>query len=61
MADYEICPECMIYASGRTGVLPRAMAAVRTETGETSKEILDRYMTGVHERHLSGLSLEVTS
>ena len=59
--SYVNCATCITYAEGRTTVLPQALADERAKTGETSREILDRYMGAVHERHLSGLSLDVTA
>ena len=61
MSDYADCEICITYAEGRITVLPQAIVDEKAKTGETSQEVLDRYMTGVHERHLSGLSLDVTA
>jgi hypothetical protein len=55
------CPTCIAYSSRRLPVLAPAMARRLRDTGETSAEILTRYMTGVHDRHVAGLSLEVTA
>ena len=54
---YRTCAECIAYAEARSDVVIPAMAARREETGETSVQILDRYMGGVHARHLSGLPI----
>jgi hypothetical protein len=54
---YRNCPDCTAYAERRMPVLAPAMAETLAKTGETSQQILDRYMTGVHERHLAGGSL----
>jgi hypothetical protein len=54
---YVTCPDCMDYAEQRRPVLVPAMADARKATGETSDEILTRFMTGVHARHLSGLPI----
>ena len=59
--DYNTCLTCMGYTNGRFGVLVPALAEHRAVTGETSQQILDRYMAGIHERHLSGLSLSVAA
>ena len=56
---YQDCPTCIGYAEDRRPVLVPALADRRAVTGESSQEILDRYMSGVHDRHLAGLSLEV--
>ena len=63
MSDYNYvnCETCITYAEGRITVLPQAIVDDEAKTGESSQEVLDRYMTGVHERHLSGLSLDVTA
>jgi hypothetical protein len=52
---YRTCQTCREYGEARMSTLVPAMAARRAETGETSEQILDRYMNGVHERHMSGL------
>jgi hypothetical protein len=57
---YHDCFECIGYMERRRTVLLPAMARRRSETGETAQQILDRYMSGVHRRHLSGLSLAAT-
>lgn len=59
--DYVNCEICITYAEGRITVLPQAIVAEKAKTGESSQEVLDRYMTGVHDRHLAGLSLAVTA
>jgi hypothetical protein len=59
--EYMACVTCIEYAEGRTPVLIPAMHERRMETGETSQQILDRYMTGVHKRHMNGLSLAVSA
>ena len=55
------CRECIHYFADRGDLLKPAMADRIRQTGESAGQILERYMTGVHNRHLSGLSLEVTS
>lgn len=55
--DYRNCPDCIQYAEVRRPVVVPAMAERRSETGETSEQILDRFMGGVHARHLSGLPI----
>lgn len=57
MSAYYDCTKCLVYMAERQGVVIPAMAERRAETGETSQQILDRYMTGVHDRHLSGLPI----
>lgn len=61
MSDYTTCEICITYAEGRTTVLPHYLAVERAWTGETGQQILDRFMGGIHERHLAGLSLVVTA
>lgn len=60
-ATFHDCPTCIAYMSRRFPVLAPAMARRLCDTGETSAGILARYMTGVHDRHLAGLTLEVTA
>lgn len=59
--EYEDCRDCFLYGQRRMSVLIPAMHEQRMKTGETARQILDRYMTGVHARHLSGLSLAVSA
>jgi hypothetical protein len=54
---YRNCPDCIAYGEARMTVVVPAMAERRAETGETSQQILDRYMGGVHQRHLAGLPI----
>jgi hypothetical protein len=54
---YHQCPDCLVYAGVRMTVLWPVLAERRGETGETGEEILDRYMGGVHARHLAGLPI----
>jgi hypothetical protein len=54
---YRECVDCIVYVQLRQPVLAPAMAAVKRVTGETSRQILDRYMGGVHDRHLAGLPI----
>jgi hypothetical protein len=54
---YQECEHCIIYMTVRRPVLLPAMARVIAKTGETGQEILDRYMAGVHKRHLAGLPI----
>lgn len=61
MNEYETCDTCITYAEGRVTVLSQAIVDEKAKTGESSQDVLDRYMTGVHYRHLAGLSLSVTS
>jgi hypothetical protein len=51
------CQQCRDYADVRTLVLVPAMAERCEETGETPKQIADRFMLGVHARHLAGLPI----
>lgn len=55
--DYRVCPACIGYAQVRQPVIVPAMAARAQVTGETTIEILDRFMGGVHDRHLAGLPI----
>jgi hypothetical protein len=50
---FETCPTCLAYAERRLPVLAPAMVAEMDRTGETSQQIVDRYMTAVHVRHLN--------
>lgn len=55
--DYEDCRDCFVYGQRRMEVLIPALHERRIQTGETAQQILDRFMTGVHSRHLSGLPI----
>ena len=57
MSTFHECPDCIAYMERRKRVVVPAIAETCTKTGETASAILDRYMTGVHERHLAGGSL----
>jgi hypothetical protein len=57
MSGYVTCPDCIEYGSVRFSILTAALAVRSQQTGETSQQILDRYMDGVHQRHLSGLPI----
>lgn len=57
MTSYHTCPACIEYGEVRFSVLTPALAKRSDETGETAQQILDRYMSGVHDRHLSGLPI----
>ena len=54
---YEACMTCEAYALRRRNVLLPEFVKRKRRTGETAQQVLDAYMTGVHDRHLSGLSL----
>lgn len=54
---WESCVPCLAYATRRRSVLSPAMAVAAIKNGESSAEIVDRYMGGVHARHLAGGSL----
>lgn len=54
---YESCEKCQGYAARRQKVLVPAMVATRRRTGESTQEVIDRFMGGVHARHLAGGSL----
>lgn len=58
---YSVCSTCIGYVTSRRDVLLPEMAAHCNRTGEGSAECLHRYMTGVHDRHMSGLSLAVSA
>ena len=55
--NYRTCQTCIEYAEVRRPVIVPALVDRSVETGETSEQILDRFMGGVHERHLSGLPI----
>ena len=57
LQPFDNCDACRNYAVVRSHVLAPAMVTRRRETGETQYEIVTRYMTGVHERHLAGLPI----
>lgn len=52
--DYETCPACIEYAVRRLSAILEHLADAADKTGETARQIIDRYMTGVHDRHLAG-------
>lgn len=54
---YASCAACMSYAAARRPVLAPAFADTSLRTGEDPVALIDRYMTGVHQRHLDGLPL----
>lgn len=54
---YVTCPTCMDYAEQRRPVLVPAIREHCDRTSEAPDEALNRYMTGVHARHLSGLPI----
>lgn len=58
---YTTCITCIDYMERRKAVLLPAFVMHKAETGETSQQILDRYMGGVHDRHLTGFSLDVSA
>jgi len=55
--QYVTCPSCIEYAQIRQSVLAPAFVARKRQTGESTQQILDRFMTGVHARHLDGLPI----
>lgn len=57
MRAFENCPDCIEYAEARVSVLTPAFVERREVTGETAQQIIDRYMSGVHTRHLAGLPI----
>jgi hypothetical protein len=57
MNEYRLCGDCVHYIQVRRDVLIPAFVARKRVTGETSREILDRFMDGVHARHLAGLPI----
>lgn len=57
MKAYEICVICTLYAAKRADALVPALARESKETGETSQQVLDRYMSKIHELHESGVTI----
>lgn len=55
--EYKGCATCIEYIDARAHVLAPAFTKHRAKSGETASQILERYMTGVHQRHLSGLPI----
>ena len=55
--SYRNCSDCIEYAEVRRPAIVPAMHHHRQVTGETSEQILDRFMRGVHQRHLAGLPI----
>ena len=51
---WESCVACLAYATRRRRLLAPAMADAAIANGESSDEIVERYMGGVHARHLAG-------
>jgi hypothetical protein len=58
---YSVCSRCIGYIEDRRAVVLPAIANHCDATGEPSADALHRYMTGVHDRHMSGLSLAVSA
>lgn len=54
---HQLCPTCTRYAEKRMTVLVPAMAEHCQRTGEDPTRCLNRYMSGVHNRHLAGLPI----
>jgi hypothetical protein len=54
---YSECSDCIDYMAVRQRVVMPAMGRRMIDTGETARQILDRFMAGVHERHLAGLPI----
>jgi hypothetical protein len=61
MSGYSACNECGDYIERRKPVLLPEVRKQAERNGEFWTATLHRYMTGVHDRHMSGLSLSVTS
>lgn len=57
LAPFHTCPTCQEYGLARQPVLVPAMREQCDRSGETPDEVLVRYMTGVHQRHLAGLPI----
>lgn len=55
---YEDCATCHEYGQRRMTALLPHLAAKRDREGLTSLQVLDDYMDRVHDRHLSGLTLD---
>jgi hypothetical protein len=55
------CAECNDYLARRETVLPAAVVESAKRRGLDPKELFLTYMLGVHDRHLSGLSLAVSA
>ena len=58
--SYVNCATCATYINTREQSLRPALEGHIAKSGETRGEIFDRFMGGVHDRHLSGLSLDVS-
>ena len=54
---YRTCPVCAYYASRRGRVLDPEFALQAFRRGVHVSIVVHEYLTGVHDRHLSGLSL----
>lgn len=57
---YKACGACARYAIARTLVLRPHVARHCLLTGEHPLEVVDRFMAGVHARHLAGLPIMPT-
>jgi hypothetical protein len=51
------CPECLGYGERRQDVLPAHIVEVAQRHKVHGGDLFNRYMTGVHERHMAGGSL----
>lgn len=54
------CGECNEYMERRADVLPAHIVAVARRRGIRGTDLVIAYFEGVHERHLSGLSLDTS-
>lgn len=52
------CPTCDAYFTRRMPVIVRAIGLHVVRTGESPERVCNRFVRGVHDRHLAGLSLE---
>jgi hypothetical protein len=55
--EHRSCAECLEYLDVRQPVLVPAIAEVSGPVPLAALAVLDRYMAGVHVRHLSGLPI----
>jgi hypothetical protein len=57
---YKACGACARYAIARRRVLKWHIAVHCVSTGESVPAVVDRFMAGVHARHLAGLPIMPT-
>lgn len=57
--SYVNCATCATYLNARESALWPALDDHAAASGETRGVVIHRYMSGVHDRHLAGFSLDV--